>query len=111
MYKRQPPVSKNIVANSLSLLAEAAAAHREDIDQYQAESAAADSDEENGSQCPIFDMYYNNGGSASIISLTNFAPHVIESIWNVVEEPLVQSLRSGRGKKLKQAPKIVCLCY
>ena len=86
-----PPVSTNTVANALSMLAEAAASHREDIDRYDAEPEQVDSDDENDSQCPVFDMYYNNGGSASILSLTYFTPDVFESLWNVVEIILLKT--------------------
>lgn len=59
----------------------------------------ADSDEDNGSQCPVFYEFCEEGQSACIKSMTNIAPNQFENIWNVVEDSMTTSYNVGRGKK------------
>lgn len=98
-------ISAGDVTNALTLLADAASKHRDEITEYDAESDVPDSDDENDSTCPVFDSFYNDGGSGAILSMTNFPPDKFNHIWNNVSEALHQTLSVGRGKKSSVGPK------
>lgn len=65
------PICSGKVTTALNLLAEEAEQHWDDIQVHPTEGQKK-SDEENDSRSPVFDSFYNEGGSAAIISLKNF---------------------------------------
>lgn len=98
-------ISRNNVTQALSLLAETAAEHLDAIEQYDPEPDCPDSDDDNDSSSPIFDKFYDSGGSGAILQMTNFTPDKIESIWLNMEDSITQVFCSGRGKKSAVKPK------
>lgn len=64
------------------LLSEAAGELENNLNEYPNEPEQIDTDEENGSECPIFDRFYESGGSSAIESMINFDPAEFEIIWN-----------------------------
>lgn len=68
------PIQNSDVNNSLRLLAEAPAGHRDEIRSFPTDAEAADSSEENDSQCTAFDKFCEEGQLACIKSMTNISP-------------------------------------
>ena len=68
------PISGDDTTAALQLLADAAVEREHEISKCSAEADNSDTDEDNDSDTPIFDQFYDRGGSAGIISITNFTP-------------------------------------
>ena len=72
-----------------------------------------ESDVENDSLSPIFDRFYANGGSQTLMEMSNFNFNEIERLWHRCRTVLTQSFMLGRGKKTDVAPKdllFIVLC-
>lgn len=65
---------------ALSLLPDANAANREEIEQYEAEPNCPDSDKKNGFCSPIFEKFYRQRDPAAVNMMTNITPDFIEII-------------------------------
>lgn len=87
------------VTDALRLLADAAADREHELNCYSAQPDNEDSDEDNGSDCPVFDKFYENGGSAAISAMTNFNPGHLERLWKKVEPHTSKFHNVGRGRK------------
>lgn len=85
-------ISPSNVTNALSLLNEAAATHQEGINAKHTDRQE-DSDTENDSRCPIFDRFFNNGGSRAILNMTVVTPNKVEQIWIAIESKINTSFR------------------
>ena len=65
------------------------------------------SDEENGSDAPIFDKFYEEGGAAAILEMTNFSPPQFVGIWAGFQDLINENYNVGRGRKCAHAAKDV----
>ena len=83
----------------LRLLEDAAIERQTTLAEYDRASAPVESDDENDSDCPIFDLFYDSGGSRSIVKMTNFTPRKFLAIWNAVSGDVMQKWNVGRGRK------------
>jgi hypothetical protein len=92
----------------LQRLADAEAEERRNLadaaDQYngtlfQQEEVELDSD------APIYQQYLSEGGANSIRNMTNFTDSEFDTLWNLIEDEMQSSWRSGRGRRPKTEPK------
>ena len=60
-------------AQALQHLSTAAIDRRNELEEFDGVHLE-NSDEENGSDAPIFDKFYEEGGAAAILEMTNFSP-------------------------------------
>ena len=94
-------------ANALRLLAEAAVERNEDLEMYAAEPYLEDTDDENDSECPVFDTFYEQGGSSSIISVINFDVQEFDTLWQENREHITEHFNIERGRKSPHTAKDV----
>lgn len=57
------------------------------------------SDEEEGSNSPIFDSFYKDGGSNAIKGMCNFTAGEFDQIWMLIFDHVSTTWNVGRGKK------------
>ena len=72
---------------------------RNELRQYDPDSDPFDSDENVDSDAPIFDRFYEQGGSAAILEMTNFDPTQFLGIWSGLQGVISQGYNAGRGRK------------
>ena len=94
-------------ANALRLLAEAVVECNEDLDMYAAEPDLEDTDDDNDSECPVFDTFYEQGGSSSIISMITFNVQEFDTLWRGDREHIMEHFNIERGKKYPHTAKDV----
>lgn len=82
---RAAPVDGHVTIK-ISLLAETAAAHRNEMENYVVDAAYSDLDENNYSECRNFDQLFIDGRSAVVSSVINFFPDVNDYIWAGLRE-------------------------
>lgn len=99
------PITPTDATRALNLLAEAAVEREQELQQYAAEPEQSDSDEETDSDMPIFDQFYEQGGSAAIVSMTNFDPQKLFQIWEAIEDYVIEQYTTGRGCRSSVKPK------
>ena len=75
------PISGEDASTALQLLADATVEREHGLNQYAAETEQSDADEDNGTNCPVFDQFYERGGASAIVSMTNFSPTEFADIW------------------------------
>lgn len=80
------PLTTSDVTNALSLLAETAENHKNNILDHNSNADCPYTEDENDYPYPVFDKFYNDGGSTSVISMINLSPEKFEFIWQRVEE-------------------------
>lgn len=103
------PLSTDDAAQGLLLLAEAHDERESALEEYAPEPEQQDTDEENDSECPIFDSFYESGGSAGITKMINFDPKEFDTVWNLFGDFIERHYNTGRGKSvLLTSPRMSC---
>lgn len=74
------PITEHQAQQCLALLADICADRESNLLAYDPEEM--DTDEENGSESPYFDKFYDTGGSGGIVNMINFDPSEFQQIWN-----------------------------
>ena len=98
------PITDNEIGNALNILADVAADRQNSLEQYPTRPHIADSDDEPDSQSPIFDQFYQRGGSSAILTLTNFTPTEFFQLWNLLSEFVIPPFTTGRGRRSRVKP-------
>ena len=93
-----PLITQSQAATALQLLADAAVERNNEISRYEQDDAA-ETDEDVDSESPTFDRFYEQGGSAAIIEMTNFDPTQFLGIWCGFEKIIMVRYNTGRGRK------------
>ena len=57
------------------------------------------SDDDNDSNCPIYDTFYNDGGSQSVKAMYNFNSTQFFELWVMIEDYVSNNWNVGRGKR------------
>ena len=99
------PISGDDATVALQVLADAVVHRGQDISKYSAEAENSDPDVEIDSDTPIFDQFYERGGSARIISMTNFTPDEHVEIWDSIKEFVIDKYTRGRGRRSSIKPR------
>ena len=94
------PISGDDASTALQLPAHAAVERDHELYQYAAEPEQSDTDEDNGSSCPVFDQFLREGGSSAIVSMKNVSPTEFADIWEHVREFAMDKYTTGRGLRL-----------
>ena len=100
-------VTPTQAARALLLLSDAAVARRADLEEYASGSDAVDTDDEVESESLIYDQFYENGGAAAVIQMTNFSPTEFHSTWCSLEKAIKERYNAGRGRKCSHTPRDV----
>ena len=100
-------VTPTQAARALLLLSDAAVERRTDLEEYASDSDAVDTDDEVESESPIYDQFYENGGAAAVIQMTNFSPTEFHSTWCSLEKAIEERYNAGRGRKCSHNPRDV----
>jgi hypothetical protein len=101
------------VSHALKVLAQLREKREEEMAGLPTDAIHDESDVENDSLSPIFDRFYANGGSQTLIEMSNFNFNEIERLWHRCRTVLTQSFMLVRGKKTDVAPKdllFIVLC-
>ena len=93
-------------AQALQLPATASIDRRNELVAFENERPE-DSDEDNGTDAPIFDRFYDHGGAKAIVEMTNINPAQFIGIWAELEAFILANYNVGRGRKCAQKPKDV----
>ena len=93
------PISGDDFTAALQLLADAAVDREHEISKYSAEAENSDTDDDNDSDPPIFDQFYDRGGSAGIISMTNYTPDELLEISDCIRAFVIYKYTRGRGRR------------
>lgn len=96
------------VESSLILLENATDGRDQDISHYGIDPDGDDRDDENGTEGPIFDRFYDEGGSVEIMKMTNFNPEKLGRIWRKLEPHMIEVYNDGRGRKSPVSRKDIC---
>lgn len=78
-------ISTAEVASALDLLGEAEDARAVEFDKYAHDGDVTEIDDETDSNFPVFDAFYDSGGSANIICLTSFIASEFYKFWYYAE--------------------------
>lgn len=92
-------------AQALIQFAEAAAAREAELEQFESDGARTETDEECDSPSPIFDSFFNEGGSAGIAQLCNFSADEFHSIYDIIQSGLSSAWTARRGRTSSILPK------
>lgn len=95
--REQAAISARDTRRGLTLLAEISAERDADLLMYEPDEET--SDNENGTECPHFDRFYEEGGAEAIIKLTNFDPEQFLRIWGNLSPFVAAEYNVGRGRK------------
>ena len=68
------------------------------LEQFSSSPDQRSSDEETDSRSPLFDTFYNQGGAATIVSMTNYDPSQFDTLWRNPERFIVLNYNVGRGR-------------
>ena len=91
---------------ALQLLSTAAIDRRNELELF--EGLYPDkSDEDNGSDAHFFDKFYEEGGAAAILEMTNFSPPQFVGIWAGSQDVVAENYNVGRGRKCAHSAKDV----
>ena len=93
------PFTSTNAATALSLLADAAVERENELEVQLSQPLQEDTDEENGSECPIMDTFYGQGGAEGIREMTNFSPMEFERVWEAFKVHIMSEYNVGRGRK------------
>ena len=74
-------LSAKHVTNTLQLLADVAAERTAELEDVSENISDTDSDDDYESPCPVYDSFYKQGQSASILQLTGFDACEFQDLW------------------------------
>ena len=83
----------------IQILTDTALRRDEAFSRYETTSLNDSSDEECDSPSPILDTFYQNGGSASTVQMTNFYIRQFQSIWTTFADSITSKFNVGRGRQ------------
>lgn len=89
-------ISRNKSGNDLQhgrRLADVAQTRAKDVGQYDRAERVVSSDDEADSECPIFESFYNTGGSTAILNMTNFTCREFGRLYDRFRCAIVQACR------------------
>ena len=92
-------ISATEATAGVQILADTALRRDEAFSRYETTPLNDSSDEECDSPSPILDTFYQSGGSASIVKMTNFNIRQFESIWTTFADFITSKFNVGRGRK------------
>ncbi len=101
------------VTHALKVLGDIQEKRDEEIAKYSSEAIHDESDIESDSKSPLFDRFYANGGSKTLLQMTNFNCREIDHLWHRCCTVLNEKFTLGRGKKTDVSPKdilFIVLC-
>lgn len=101
------------VTHALRVLGELQEKRDEEMAKFASEAIHEESDIESDSTSPLFDSFYANGGSKTLLQMTNFNAREIDHLWHRCRTVLSTKFTLGRGKKTEVSPKdilFIVLC-
>lgn len=98
-------------SDALWMLADAAIDREEDLANYPTAAILSDSDEDNDSDAPIFEMFYQQGDLSSVMKMTNFDVDQFVTLYDMIQEPVVTIWNVGGGRRFLHKPKDVFLMF
>lgn len=100
-------LTDNQTTSALQLLADAALDREHELQNYRSQPNRPDSDDENDSKSPLFDNFHNNGGSATVLQMTNFDAKQFHSIWGQFRGHITENWNTSRGRNSQYKAKYV----
>ena len=101
-------LSTSEAQQALTLLADTALSRQQELLQYSADPAN-DTDDDNDSDSPIMDTFYNSGGQRAIVKMTNFNAKEFRFIYSKIEGLVSENWNVGKGRRTQYKPKDVLL--
>ena len=92
-------VSHAQAATALQLLSDAAVDRRNELQQFEDDSDPNGSEENDDSDAPLFDRFYEQGGYVVVLEMPNFDPTQSSAIWSGFKGVIAQYYNTGRGIK------------
>ncbi len=93
-----PTMDSNRVNQFLTQLSERFTDRKHELLRFSS-TREVESDEEAGAESPIFDSFYNSGGSEAIVKMTNFTPAEFRKLCDILHGTILANWNNGRGKK------------
>lgn len=93
------------------MLPDVAIGREEDLANYSIAAVLSDSDEDNDSDAPIVDMFYQQGCCALMIKMTNFTVDQFMTLYGMIQEHFATNWNVGRGRRSLNKPKDVFLMF
>ena len=87
------------VTTSLKLLADVAADQAAKYDELSDSISDTDSDDNYQFLTPIYDLFYGQGRSATIMQITNFSPGEFTTLWTTIIHLVQPQSLKGRARK------------
>lgn len=100
------PLSRRQVVTAITNLEDARTRREHDLSMYRT-VRVVDSDDELDSESPIYDAFFEHGGSEAVRTTTNFSANEFLSLWDSVREHVIRNWNVGRGRRSPQKPKDV----
>ncbi len=101
------------VSNALKVLAQICENREEELANVPSDATHEDSDCKNDLASHMFDFYYINGGSQTLLEMSNFNFSEFDCLRTSCCTHLTEKLLLGQGKKTEVAPKdllFIVLC-
>lgn len=98
-------MNRGQVNNALEILANAEQNREEQLQQYKETPLLPSSDDENDSDSPILDSFYDAQGGEAVLKLTNFSYRQFFRLFNRFADDISAQWNVGRGKKTEVMPK------
>lgn len=100
--------SSHEAAQAPQLLSSSAIDRRNDLEQFETE-CPGDSGDDKGTDAPIFDQFYDQGGAKSIVEMTNSNAAQFIGILAGFESLILENYKVWRGHKCAHKPEVVLL--
>ena len=98
-----PKMNSARAEDALRLLGEIAAEREHELSNYPT-TREQESDTEADEESPIFNSFYNSGGSESIMKMTNFTPNEFRTFYGTLQSHIMTKWNVGRGKRSQYKP-------
>ena len=92
-------LSAKHVTNTLQLLADVAAERTAELEDVSENISDTDIDDDYESPCPVYDSFYKQGQSASILQLTRFDACEFQDLWVCIILVVLGTWHKVRGKR------------
>ena len=100
-------MSPKNASDALRMLADAAIDREEDLVNCPTTAVRSESDGDSDSNAPIFDMFYQQGDSASIMKMINFDVDQFMALYEMIQEHVATNWNVGRRRRSLHKPKDV----
>ena len=78
---------------------------RADLQEFESDSDAIDTDDEVERESPVYDQFCESGDPGAVIQMTNFSPTAFHGAWCSLEKAIKERYSASRGRKCSHTPR------